>query len=388
MRRTLLWMVLVGGAVVATTRGAAPKIQKPVEYHHAGIVLAVPEGFEARSIPSPLDVMRAILKETGEPVISISSSAYPVGPKATPEAVADTVNTEIKGNLKVRNFKLLKRTKIRVAGIEGAAEMVTFQFSGEDSTAARVYFIRELKEAKVRICHVVTVEAPPTLQNRMLDVFGVVIRSVALIPPRHPSALGVKELGPPIRNAKLEFEIRPPRHWYTAPTPTGIHMGQMDYLRGQVTPLVRVFVMDLADESTAADCAKRDLTKATRADETRNVLTEVVSDGPTPMSGREGYGFVVRKITKGDVEEGVLPMYIAQRVACEPATRDHPRRKYGLAMIGQGKDPKKIEQMLARIASGFRFGKALATPTTTTAPATQPATVPASRPATAPAAGK
>jgi len=66
-------------------------------------------------------------------------------------------------NLAIRRLTLLKKINIPVAGTNGTARLVTYAFRGAETTAAQVFFVRDIQApdlniSKTRICYVLSVE--------------------------------------------------------------------------------------------------------------------------------------------------------------------------------------------------------------------------------------
>ena len=386
--------IMAGGialAVLAIPAGgaAAPKaLREPVEYPHAGIIVATPVEFEPQALAAPFDVVRAVVMEGNRAVRAVTLSAFPVAPKVKADDFADAKVLELKKNLAIRNLKLLKKTPIPVAGVSGTARMMSYTFRGAKTVAAQVFFMRNAKSAKVRICYLLTVVTSEDRQAKLLPVLGAVIKSVKLTTVRHPAIAPGAKLGDPIVAYKLGFAIRRPRGWYGTKSMTGAEMGQVDYLLGGIPmPMAQLWVMrPSAEATTSAACAKKHLGMAQALAADRKQTCEVVSEGPVKLGSVGAYQFVLKQAPKKGAAPpprgaaGPKAVIIVQRTACvAPNPGDQPKA-YVLILTCQGQDAKPPTQLMETIAGSFVLLAATSKPST--APATRPAGV------TAPAAAK
>jgi hypothetical protein len=398
LKRALLFAVPV--VVALTTAGAAQptEMQQKLEFPHAGIALAVPGDFQRRQLTEPFDVLRYVLERNESPQLAVSLSAFPVGEAETAEAFGEAKLAELRKHVAIRQFKVLKTAKMPVAGVTGHAIRMSYTFGGIETTAAQLYFVREVDDPPVRICYLLTVEERER-ESQLLPVLGEVVRTVKFLPLRHPGELELAELCEPMEQHKLGFSVRPPVGWFADASPLGVSMGQADYLLGGVpVPMVRVMVGRPAPDVTVEQFVTQHLEALRETAETRNVSVKVVSSGKVQLAGREGWQFVAQQTSPagpGSSGGGEPAAVIVQRsIFARPASPQgdeagsvNPglsgRRSYSLVCIHRGEKAERAVQIVDRVGEGFALlSDKPGNPTTATAPATAPAaTLPVSQPA-------
>lgn len=371
-------MVLTGGASAETI-----VMQKSVAHPHAGVLLAVPEGFSYQNLIEPYDVMRAVLTKRGKGLQAVALSAHPVAQDTTAEMYVKEMMEGLKETLAIRQLKVLKTVEMPVAGLTGVAQKITYTFRGVKTLAAQVYFVRDVaspKGLKLRICYVLTVESDTESEATLLPVLGEVIKTVKLVALRHPFEVPVTELAEPIEDKERGYSIRPPRGWTAGAASAGVVLSQTDYLLGGIPmPTVRVLVGDvpagLTDRDRAAECIKMARKVATE----RHLAAKVLSEGQAKLGGVDGYQFVLaqspetRPIPEPGGEKAPERVIIIHRLACLPAVGGHQAGGYSLVLVCQGGDVKALEAIIEKISGGFRFLRPTSQPTTSTAPTTQKA---------------
>ncbi|MDY6914429.1 MAG: hypothetical protein SVT52_08245, partial [Planctomycetota bacterium] len=229
-RASLILFLLAASGIAA----AAPAVSmdKPREFPHAGIALSVPKGFEDQPLAELSDVMRAVLIEANEPVRAVTLTAVAVAADYTVDAFAEAQLAELKQNLVIRKLKVLSKTQLSVCGVTGTAWLMSYSFRGIETIAARAYFIRDWPRAKLRICYMLTVEAPAEKQTFILPTLGEVIKTVTLSAPLHPYEVKLAGTGSVKKDHARGYSIRVPAGWFTNLSDTGMLLGQMDYLLG------------------------------------------------------------------------------------------------------------------------------------------------------------
>jgi hypothetical protein len=345
------------------------------DFPHAGISLAVPQGFEYQPLHEPFNVMRAVLSKGAQAAQAVTLSAFPVAPKVTAADFADAMLAEQKQNLTIRHLKMLKQIPMPVAGIPGVAQRISYTFRGIETTAARVYFIRELAASKVRICYVLTVETDMENQVSLLPILGEVIKTVGLTAVQRPVTVAIRQLHRPMKDHKRGYIVRPPLGWYTKPGPAGLEMGQVDYLLGGIPmPTVTVTVTEVPSDATSEQCTKKCLKLALAAAAEQNLRVEVVAEGPARLGGLAGWQFALRQSQEprpstGPADNQQHPVVIVQRTVCPPAEPGREKNSYSLVLICQGADAETAMGMMEKIAGGFEFAGRPSASITASAPA-------------------
>lgn len=419
MRQKAIHVWVVSAAIAACAAAACAQSPgraakpRPLEYPHAGIALAVPRGFAPCPAAGAYDIMRAVRKQNERAVQGVTLSAYCVAEKVTADLVADDMLQRLKDDLAFRRVRLLKKTPMTVAGIRAAGRKIRYTLRGEETIAARVYFIRALPGTRVRICYVLTVEAVAEKDGDLLRVLGETIKTVTLTSPRHPAAIPVERLGEPVKDYKRGYGVRPPAGWFATVTPLGVRMGQVDYLLGgQLMPTVDVMVGAVPPARTAEACAKEAMQLAIGAAVESGLTATVLSQGPAKLGVVAGYQFVLRQAVRpkpamapadknAQAQPPVppVPVLIVQRTICarpparprpasrpghpgapgpatQPTTKPTRRFSYSLVLITQGVKPAAAAAMMDKIAPGFELfcpDEPLPAPATAPAATTRPA---------------
>jgi len=375
-------VVLLAGALHRCGAAAPIKMLAPAEYPHAGITLAVPEGFQYRPLGRNFDVLRAELFEGNLAVQAVTLSAFPVSGKTNARTCAEKMVAEMKNDLAVRNLKVLKTAAMTVADIAGTAQRMSYTYRGVEIVAARVFFLRRIDKPDaagqtdkqpVHICYVLTVECAAEKQATMLPILGEVIRTVRLTAVRHPTEVKIKFWASPLKDSARGYSVRPPRGWYATLAPGGLEMAQTDYLAGgEPMQVAMVRVAEEAGETTGKAAALKCLEIAKKAAAERQAATKVLSEGPAGLGGRTGYQFVLRLVAKAQTQPTTAPVQppiiIIQRVACI-TTAGGQRKRYSLILHCVATGEQQGRAMMEKIASGFEFLTPASGPTTSTAPA-------------------
>ena len=292
MAAVVLGAFLPGGSVAS----AAEKTMLPVlNYPHAGVSMAMPAGFTTHVVPDPSIVVRAGQAIARKPAQAVTLSAFCVGPKVTASESADYADKALKSQLAVRKFQSLKSVSIKVAGITGVARLLKYSYNGSMTTAARVFFVRELKGDDVHICYVLSVEVDVKYEKTLLPILDKVIKSVKLITLQSPASIPVRLSERKIGDYRGGFSIRVPEGWYGESVKGGVSVGQKNYLVGganspQITVLFSPVKPDVSSESLAKMVASKYLAATTRPDSG----VELLSQGPAKVAGQDAYQYVLK----------------------------------------------------------------------------------------------
>lgn len=399
-------MLLATGLALTTWTGVAMAAAPPqppivmgeaVEYPHAGIAMATPADFQPQPLTSAFDIVKVQMLEDGKPAQAVTLSAFPVGPKTTPDDFAEAKVAELRKNLAIRQFTVVKKVPMPVANLPGTALRMSYTFRGIETVGIQAYFLRELKNADTRICYLLTVVCSAKRESRLIPILGSVVRSVRLIAVHHSVIPDSPVLGDPLEDYEKGFCIRPLRGWYIGKSMLGAEMGQIDYLLGGVPMFWAQLVATdaTADAMNSEACAKQylGLTQATAAQ--RQQSCEVISQGPSRLGRAAAYDFVLRQsagkepaLTRPAGEKSPATV-IVQRTACIPRGPLELPKVYVLIVTVQGDQVKPAKDLMEALSGGFAplgQGPPAATQPAVVAPGpeTTPARPPASAPATAP----
>lgn len=376
--------VLAAVLFSAAVAGAELPMGEVVEFPHAGIALAIPQGHRMQTVNEPFDVMRAAAFEGNQPVQAVTLSALPVSQVAlSAEVLADAMIASQTNNLAIRNLQVLNTATMKVAELDGAAKLLSYSFRGEETVAATVYFVRELDLPKMRMCYVLTVEAPASRKSDVLPALGEVVKTVGLIAVRHPVDLVASQLGPVVANPQGRFSVRLPLGWYASGGATGLSMAQTDYLLGGLPTVSAHVVYSVVEAGSVQERMDQCLEAAHRAAAARNLQVRLVSRQNVKLAGHDACQIVFEQSAKTQPASAPqsspatsqaaasLPpsVLIVQRSFCLPAAEGKKADSFSLVLVCQGASPEAATATMDKIAEGFQ----LAQPGPGTAPATSSA---------------
>jgi hypothetical protein len=366
------------GQASGDAQTAAPAMAAAVDYPNAGISLAVPRDFEGEATSSMFDVMRFSLADKEHTIQAVSLSVFPVREGVTADAYAEGIFNAMP-TLVFRQLRLLKKVQMDdVAGQHAAARVISYVYRGVEAQAATVYFIRELKEPKVRLFYALNVETIAQKQGLLIPTLDQVVKSITLSDVRHPSAQ-IKDLGPPVVDARNGFSIGVPRGWFVQPNGDGFTLGQTDYLAGGIPGiLVTAAVGGASPGGDSQQCAKKYLADLLAAKNDK-VKTEVISQGRALVGGDEGYQFAVEQSVReaASVPAAQTPAaanavktraIIVRRVLCAKGDNNQPK-SYVISLAGADIGVDAGVTALDKIAQSFKLLAATTAPATSSAPA-------------------
>jgi len=387
-RRPLAAFALMTGccaAVVAETVRTGARIQFP----HAGISLAAPEGFEYEAPESPVVVMRAVRKANGKAAWAVTLMAFCVDQEVTAEQFVDALVAGQQETLAVRDLNVRKKVPMTVAGIKGTGRLMEYTFRGVKTLAAGAGFIRQGRAGGApRICYVLLVESAelsPPKRTMLLAILGEVIKTVRMVPFRHPIDAQIRASADPLGGPGLGCSIRPPLGWYATVSDTGVGLGQTDYLLGgEVTLRAQVMSRSRPAGTISRQHVEECLRLARRRMEADGKVT-VVSQGAAELAGRGGWQFVARlegaapttasaPATSRAAGPALPPVFVVHRAVCAdlPTAGDGPPQtvSYDLVLTATGPntDAARAQAVMDRLAEGFLFAAAADVPRPATAP--------------------
>jgi len=380
MLAVALAAVLAAGQAVVLS--AETQMSAPVNYPNAGISIALPTGFEIQAPSDASAVVSAARSIGGRPAQAVSLTAFCVGAKITTADCADQAERAL--SLAVRKFQSLKSVPIKVAGITGIARLLKYTFRGEPTTAARVFFVRELKSDGVRICYVVTVEVKAKYEQTLLPTLDKVIKTIKLTAVQSPGSIPVSLSDKELKSFSNAFSIRLPRGWFGSVVDDGINTGQTNYLAGGVpSPQISVLSRILESDTTSESCAKLAMSRHLDASTRPDSGVKVISQGPTKVGENDAYQFIIKMTYKIQVATQPANSTTTQpanggkvvtaskiqavRVVCRKGEGERPGRAYFITLSCLEADAKLVSKWLDTLAEGFKF---LPLPKPTTKPAT------------------
>ena len=280
-----------GSAAIA----AEAKMSPLVSYPHAGVSMALPAGFETHVVPESSVVVRGGLKIGRQSAQAVTLSAFCVGPKVTASAFADYTEKALKSQLSVRKFQALKSVSIKVAGITGVARLLKYTYDGSQTTAARVFFVRELKGDGIHICYVLTVEASVKYEQMLLPTLDKIIKSIKLTTLQSPASSPARLSEKTLTDYRGGFSVRAPEGWYGGSVKGGVLLGQKNYLIGGAnSPQIAILSSPTKPDASARASARKavagHLAAVTKPDSGIEILTE----GPARVGGQDAYQYVLK----------------------------------------------------------------------------------------------
>ncbi len=341
---TLLLVAPVAGAAALrppagaeTEEPDAIQMNKPIEFPHAGVRIALPGGFEPLMLTEEFQVMAATRAGGRRATQSLSLSAYPVEGKTTAKEVLDELLKPLKQDLSFRYLKVIKETKTRIAGIDGKARRLSYTHRGVKTVAVRACFIREVElpgaetktipaklnaKAQVRpyggsqdrptasklyVAYVLTMEVALKHEKTLLRTFDAVVQAMAMIDFRRPIEIPIDFKGPFLKEFSQGYIIRMPKGWVGGHNELGVFTEQADYLLGGIaSPWVQVVSAVVPETMTDQDCGE----KAIEYEAKLGVKIEVLSKGPIKLAGMDACQYVLRKS---------IPLPLAET---QPATQE------------------------------------------------------------------
>jgi len=378
----LLCGVMLWALVASSAHGEVP-MGKAVEYPHVGLTLAVPERFTPINCVEPYDAMRAVLLDMGKAAQGVTVSVFPVDKKKTHAQFAEDMITDMKENLAVRQVKVLKTAQVRIAGQDGTGCRVQYLFRGVRTTAARVFFTRDVTATGGRLCYTLTIESNPKHEESLLPVLDAVMKSFKLSAIRRPAELAVTVQGPPFNVPLFAFTIRPPRGWYAVLLAGGAEVTQTDYTAGGMpTTALQITARKTPESATSKTLAVEHLARAAKAFPEAKALWQ----GEVTLAGLKGYQFVLHQDAQDATpssasgEKPTSPakkatsMTLVQTVVCVPKEGKSPARTYDLVMLSHGGKADNVRATMDIMAKSFalmdRDAKSAPKDVTDTKPAT------------------
>jgi hypothetical protein len=353
---------------------------EPISLPHAGIKLAVPEGYVRQPLRQRFEALRSawVVDETVRQAATLL--AYPVKFDITAEQFADGMVADMEDEMAFRNVEVIKATPMRIAGIDGYAKLISYSHRGRDSIAAAAFIVRSMPDSDVAICYQLLVEALAEYRQDVLPTLGEIIKTMSLRPVESPIRLGIGSLGRPVRLERPGCSLRQPVGWFAVAMPSVqlLELGQVDFTRnGVMSPVARLKVADAPPGSQSMTCAKRSLAEAQQLAKDVGDRSELVHEGLASLGTHESYEFVLLcmpdesrpadETEAGTVEKTDQPtaggapisplpqqVCIAQRSLCiSMGGSGRYLRTYSLTLICESGNVQAVRAMMDKLAEGF-----------------------------------
>ena len=366
--------VLVSAAILAAfwaggsvAIGAEDEMQPAVNYPHAGVSIAVPTGFTTHIVPDSAVVMRGGLMVGRQPVQAVTLSAFCVGPKTTASEFADYSAKVLKSKLSVRKFQALKSVSIKVAGITGVARLLKYTYDGVPTTAARVFFVRQIKGEGVYLCYALIVEVSAKHERKLLPTLDKIIKSIKLTALQSPASIPTRLSQRRLSDYRGGFSVRLPEGWYGESVKGGVSLGQKNYLiNGVDSPQVAILSSTVKPDMSSQAFAKMAVSGSLSAATQPSSGVELLSHGPAKVGDQDAYQYVL-KITY-EVAPATQPVAAttsakpvkvgkieAVRVVCRRDSSGKSVRAYLFALSCLESDTKLVTPWFDALSKGFEY---------------------------------
>ncbi len=361
--RKLLLSILIGCSCAWAEAPVVPAAQA-MRFPHVGITLTAPAGFTCQSVSDKFVVMRADLYEQEKSVLRIFVRAVPAEPGISADDLNSTALTQLKSRTEIEDVQsLVEPRPMDVAGLAGVAGRVKYNLNGQEFAAVNVCFIRDLNGGSgIRIAYLLTVVSDGATEVHLLPTLSKVIKSIRLIPVQHPRSSGIQLLSDPLVDQRFGYSVQIPRGWFVSQTPTGMTMGQADYLSGCRKGISAEIIAREIPAGTKISNVIDQRIETHRQNGFENKTMEVLSQEPAKLSGLEAKRVV---LTERADEPTTVP---AQANASEldkivsvhlfapsQAGESGPTRLFELTGTFINVEPKQAAKMLQQIADGFKI---------------------------------
>lgn len=374
--------VVILAALLAAASAQGPEAAKteksaPMKLAFAGVKIALPAEFKLMPIESGNMLLRAAKVRGEEPLLQITLLAYHEAPST---ALADFAKSRsLSKDFRVRDFRMLKSMPVKMAGVDGEAQVQSYRLRGIETTALALYFLRPVVGDKGQVGYVLMVEAKKKNGKLTLPALMAVMKTIELFDPVSPLAEPLDPLYEPIVSEKWGYSLRPPTWWKVSMSlqEEAIKIFQLDYTFAvKVHPELHFAAIDAPGRSVA-QCTDEAISRI-GADLTKKRATyKLLSRQVAKLAGIDGEEFVIRYSEapspgRPDVTPGTL--LVTQRVIC------HAGKSYSLTCHAEMDDVKVASRILDAVSVGMKLTTPSTRPAATSAPALAPVT-----PSTAPA---
>ncbi len=358
-----LLSILIGCGCAWAEASETPAAQA-LRFPHVGITLTVPAGFTCQGVSDKFVVMRADLFEQEKAVLKIFVRAVPADPSTKANDLSLAALSQLKSRTEIDAVEsLVEPMPMEVAGLPGVAGRVKYNLNGQDFAAVNVCFIRSLNGGTgIRIAYLLTVISQGAAEARMLPVLSEVIKSIRLIPVQHPRSAGIQMLCDPLEDLRFGYSIQVPRGWFVSQSPTGMTMGQADYLSDCTEGvLVEIIARDIPADGEFLLAVDTQIQKYTQNSHQGYGL-EVVSREAAELSGLEAQLVTLTErqdapsTAPAQAEAIEVDKLVSVHLFAQSPTGEPGKTKlYELSGTFINVEPKHAAKMLLQIAAGFKI---------------------------------
>jgi len=369
----LAWLLLVASIATAQAAEAPVALDPPTDFAFAGLKIALPKEWHWRIPGDGFIVARLVKGEQESPTLSLTIAAMAQPKDTSLKKFVDFAKP--KPGLVLRDLKLVKLSRVEVAGMPGQVRIITYEMRGVETTAVVLFFLRPMETNPIKMGYIVTVESEKKYGRQLLPVLKAVIGTIELFDPVRPVSQEINSLAEPVRSRKWGYAFRPPRLWKAKASRglDNIMFFQTDYLMANM-PMPQGALAVRAQAGSPESCAKAALKRLQDDLKERKQDFEIVREGPAVLAERRGYGFLLRQkippaTTTTTQKAPTQRLMIAQRTTCANGN------SYSLVLFYQAEKVEDAVAAMDAIAGGFELSAAAGV-TTTIAPGTGPSEAP------------
>ena len=345
-----------------------------IEFHNAGIAIAVPKEFRFIQTIQRFLLMRAVPRSDERAGLAVNFSVFPVQESVTAESFAEYLTDDLRQNVMIRHLEVCKTTPMPVGKQQGFAHLLSYSLRGAKIKTAGVYLIREQDSPPVRICYAIQLKCAEKRQEELLPTFGKIVGSISLIALQRPSEAPLGPLGDPIPDTRHGYRIRLPIVWSYTEAPDGIVASQSDYfMQGRAITQFQIEVKEVTPNTTSKISARRILARTMDQARNNSLKTDVLIERQAKLGGLDAYEYVILQspapkpttnpitTTNPTTTPTTAPAgqsaVVAQRTVCLDAP-DGKRKAYTLVLLRSGSDADAAAAILEKLCATFEVHKA------------------------------
>ncbi|MBT3278908.1 MAG: hypothetical protein HN370_05985 [Phycisphaerales bacterium] len=294
-----LWGELIKAPKKIDTVQMSPKF----DIAHAGLRMAIPQGFSRSTLLSNGMVMLATRAETIKATQSLSVMCYTLGEAFTPESLAKSLMDDLTDNLSIRRLKVLKKTPIRVAGTDGIAHHLSYTQAGIKTVSITLCLIRKVTPPKwsnpsiqplkpFQLAYIFSLEIAESHAESLHRTFDNLVKTIEMTDFRRPVEVPWTFRGAYLKNITNGVGIRKPNGWSGSPSPLGVTLWVPDYrLKSVPSPNVEIASVLTEPGIDAKTCLLRGIESQRK----QGLVIDVLKQGAITLAKKPGYEFIVRK---------------------------------------------------------------------------------------------
>ncbi len=311
MTRTITILTLLACCIPAAAELSKPdakqpdpiRMSKPLELSHAGLQIAIPLGFTRNGLFDASTILSATRIESGKANQSISVLCYPVPATTTAEILATGILTDTQENLAIRHLKIIKKTPMRVAGLDGVAHSLSYSQGGLETVSINLCVIRKVTPPKwtnpgikplkeFHLAYIISLEVAKTHAKLLHRTFDELAKTVVMTDFRKPIDRTWTFRGGYLKNPTTGVGIRQPSGWTASLTDFGVSLWVSDFrLKAVPSPNVEIVSVKTAKGPDAKQCLHRGIVEQRK----KGFVIDILREGAITLAGKPGYQISLRK---------------------------------------------------------------------------------------------